>query len=70
MMLSMLWNAVDRAALRPRVTYLLFLLSPKIKRDTLLTFKVFVISDKKRDTSSIIAGVPVTFSKKGQYTYF
>lgn len=68
-MLSMLWNAVDRAALRPRVTYLL-LLSPKIKRDTLLTFKVFVISDKKRDTSSIIAGVPVTFSKKGQYTYF
>ena len=69
MMMSMLWNAVDRAALRPRVTYLLSL-SPKIKRDTLLTFKVFVISDKKRDTSSIIAGVPVTFSKKGQYTYF
>ena len=68
-MMSMLWNAVDRAALRPRVTYLLSL-SPKIKRDTLLTFKVFVISDKKRDTSSIIAGVPVTFSKKGQYTYF
>lgn len=49
-MLSMLWNAVDRAALRPRVTYLLFLLSPKIKRDTLLTFKVFVNGLKKRDT--------------------
>ena len=68
-MLSMLWNAVDRAALRPRLTYLLYC-HQKIKRDTLLTYKVFVISDKKKDTSSIIAGVPVTFSKKGQHTYF